>query len=205
MVLPAGAHESFNYTVQDADHSPATSILTVNLTDYAYTGTSTTGNDFVGGTGGNDVLSGNSGNDVVYGADGNDNLNGDEGNDRLIGGAGDDVLSGGKGNDVLHGGTGADTFVWHLADLGTSPSPAHDVVTDFNTAEGDVLNLTDVLLTGYTLTAVAEGGHLVLQIQDASQNVLQDITLQSVDAVDNTAAASALAAMLLTPQILPHG
>jgi VCBS repeat-containing protein len=205
MVLPAGAHESFNYTVQDADHSPATSILTVNLTDYAYTGTSTAGNDFVGGTDGNDLLSAGSGNDVVYGAAGNDTLNGGEGNDRLIGGAGDDVLIGGTGNDVLQGGTGADTFVWRLADLGNSSSPAHDVVTDFNTAEGDVLNLTDVLSTGYSLTAVANGGHLVLQIQDASHNMLQDITLQSINAADNTAAASALAAMLLTPQILPHG
>jgi uncharacterized protein YegL len=136
---------------------------------------------------------------------GNDILNGGDGNDIIFGQGGNDTITGGAGNDIMAGGAGADIFDWDLADLGTSSSPAHDVVTDFNTAEGDVLNLTDVLSTGYDLSAIAVGGHLVLQIQDATDNVLQDITLQSIDAADNTAAASALAAMLLTPQILPHG
>ena len=175
MVLPAGAHESFSYTVQDADHSPASSILTVNLTDYTYTGTSTTGNDFVGGTSGADALSGNNGNDVVYGAAGNDTMNGDAGNDRLIGGAGDDtlvggagtdVLIGGAGNDVMTGGTGAlndtttDVFKWSLADQGSTGTPAADVIKDFSLAPitaggvgGDVLDLKDLLTNEHSSTA----------------------------------------------------
>ena len=190
MVLPAGAHETFSYTVQDADHSPATSMLTVNLTDYAYIGTSTTGNDFVGGTNGDDVLSGNSGNDVVYGAAGNDTLSGGDGNDRLIGGAGDDTMVGGAGNDVLIGGAGndvmtggsggaledttTDVFKWSLADQGAVGNPAADVIKDFSVAPvasgGDVLDLKDLLVSETSGNLVQylhfadSNGHAVLEI-----------------------------------------
>ena len=59
--------------------------------------------------------------------------------DTLNGGEGDDILVGGDGNDILTGGNGADQFVWKDGDTGT------DTVTDFNAAEGDVLNLADLL------------------------------------------------------------
>ena len=196
MALPAGAHESFSYTVQDADHSPATSMLTVNLTDYTYSGNSTPGNDFVGGTNGNDALSGDGGNDVVYGAAGNDTLNGDAGNDRLIGGAGDDTLIGGAGNDVLIGGAGSDVFKWSLADVGSAVTPAHDLIKDFSIAPvasgGDVLNLHDLLPSGVGTTGAAldayldfgeatPGGNVVIAVHPTGGgDVTQTITLEGV-------------------------
>ena len=63
--------------------------------------------------------------------------------DRLVASAGDDTVSGGRGNDwiegaggddTLTGGSGADKFVFRS-------NGGHDVVTDFNRAEGDTVLL----------------------------------------------------------------
>jgi len=41
---------------------------------------------------------------------------------------------------------GGDTFTWHLADRGTTATPARDTVTDFDTtASSDKLDLRDLL------------------------------------------------------------
>ena len=72
-------------------------------------------------------------------------LHGGAGNDILSGGDGDDTLVGGAGSDVLTGGLGADVFAWHLADPGTSSSRAVDTIKDFSVAQGDKLDLRDIL------------------------------------------------------------
>jgi hypothetical protein len=72
-------------------------------------------------TGGNDVLNGGAGDDIIFGQ---------EGNDRIIGGA---------GADTVHGGSGADTFVLH------APGTGVDTIKDFSLAQGDKLDLSDVL------------------------------------------------------------
>ncbi|WP_272888555.1 cadherin-like domain-containing protein, partial [Stutzerimonas stutzeri] len=92
------------------------------------------------GAAGNDYLSGGAGDDLLYGLQGNDTLDGGTGNDLLVGGAGDDILIGGLGNDQLNGGGGADTFVWKAGDMG------NDVIKDFNTSEGDRIDLRDLLV-----------------------------------------------------------
>jgi Ca2+-binding RTX toxin-like protein len=70
------------------------------------------------------------------------------GSDTLIGGLGDDVLYGEGGDDILvigadldnaYGGSGADQFVYDVMD------GMMDVLHDFDVAEGDVLNITDIL------------------------------------------------------------
>ncbi|UYG02002.1 DUF5801 domain-containing protein [Halomonas sp. LR3S48] len=76
---------------------------------------------------------------------GNDTLSGGAGNDILVGGAGDDLLMGGAGDDTLVGGLGADTFAWNLGDQGEAGSAAVDTVKDFSLAEGDRLDLSDLL------------------------------------------------------------
>ncbi|MDD3529003.1 MAG: Ig-like domain-containing protein, partial [Gallionellaceae bacterium] len=91
------------------------------------------------------IIHAQGGNDVVVGGAGNDSLFGDAGNDWLVGGAGNDTLYGGTGNDLLEGGSGADTFAWTLADRGNFGAPALDAIRDFNTAEGDRLDLRDLL------------------------------------------------------------
>ncbi|WP_276330736.1 type I secretion C-terminal target domain-containing protein [Lonsdalea britannica] len=95
--------------------------------------------DVATSAGGNDTISGGSGNDILYGQGGNDNLDGGLGDDILYGGTGDDVLRGGVGNDTLIGGSGADTFVWKAGDTG------FDTIKDFNPAEGDRIDLSDLV------------------------------------------------------------
>ncbi len=91
------------------------------------------------------ALTGSSGSDVLLGGSGPDMLDGGSGDDRLIGAG---------GNDSLTGGAGADVFSWQLNDNGTAGSPATDTVTDFTMADGDVLDLKDLLVgeTGSNLT-----------------------------------------------------
>lgn len=88
---------------------------------------------------GDDKLRGGAGNDVLGGQAGADSLLGREGDDVLNGGVGDDVLTGGFGTDQLTGSFGADRFVFReLHDI----IGGGEVVTDFNHADGDKIDLT---------------------------------------------------------------
>ncbi|WP_281368212.1 VCBS domain-containing protein [Simiduia aestuariiviva] len=98
------------------------------------------GNDQLYGGSGNDLLVGEAGDDLLNGGTGDDILYGGEDQDTLIGGEGNDTLFGGRGDDTLTGGNGSDTFAWVNGNIGT------DVVTDFNQADGDILNLADLLI-----------------------------------------------------------
>jgi Ca2+-binding RTX toxin-like protein len=91
------------------------------------------------GGAGNDHIFGEAGVDLIYGGTGNDVLYGNAGNDGLRGGSGNDILIGGSGDDVLRGDAEADSFVWQAGDLG------NDVIKDFNTTEGDRIDLRDLL------------------------------------------------------------
>ena len=86
-------------------------------------------------------LEGNS--TTLAGSAGVDTLTGGIGSDILSAAGNNDILIGGAGNDNLTGGSGSDTFVFRLADKGTSGTPAVDTITDFNNAPvsagGDVL------------------------------------------------------------------
>lgn len=95
--------------------------------------------DVSGAHDGKDALLGGTGDDIIFGQGGNDSLDGGSGNDILLGGTGNDLLDGGKGNDTLIGGLGGDTFVWKAGDTGT------DVIKDFKAAEGDRIDLRDLL------------------------------------------------------------
>jgi len=86
-------------------------------------------------------LTGNAGANLLQAGSGNDTVLGGGGADTLEGERGNDVLLGGVGQDVLTGGLGADQFVF----ANTASGP--DVITDFNSAEGDTLRF-DGLLTG---------------------------------------------------------
>jgi Ca2+-binding RTX toxin-like protein len=66
--------------------------------------------------------------------------------DPLSGTSGADILIGGAGDDTLSGLLGGDTFTWNLSDRGTTASPAHDTITDFDAAiNSDKLDLRDLL------------------------------------------------------------
>jgi Ca2+-binding RTX toxin-like protein len=73
-------------------------------------------------------------------------ITGTTGDDILVGTANSDVIVGGAGNDTLTGGAGADVFKWELGNDGAVGAPAADIITDFSVAEGDVLDLKDLLI-----------------------------------------------------------
>lgn len=94
------------------------------------------GENYLFGEGGNDTLSSEDGEDMLFGGAGDDRLTSGAGDDVLDGGDGNDVLEGGPGWDVLTGGAGADTFNYRPADIGE-----RDIITDFSSKEGDIINL----------------------------------------------------------------
>src|SRR5690606_27129776 len=73
-----------------------------------------------------------------------DSVSGGDGNDIVSGGDGDDSVSGSAGADVATGGAGADRFYFAAGSLVAPNSPQIDRVTDFNAAEGDVINLVGI-------------------------------------------------------------
>ncbi|KAF1071337.1 MAG: Leukotoxin [Pseudomonas citronellolis] len=153
----AGSHDGQGFqalvdylTASNGGSAPTQSQLLGYLVDHAQ--------DFnvAGDTrGGNDTLEGGAGNDILFGQGGND---------ILIGGLGNDILIGGLGDDILYGGTGADQFVWHKGDTG------HDVVKDFSLAEGDSLNLAD-LLQGASNTADSLSHYLTFSVSAGTTSI----------------------------------
>ena len=95
--------------------------------------------DRLRGGAGDDILRGNAAADKLFGGDGNDKLFGGADADRLDGGDGDDKLYGGVGGDELTGGLGADRFIFVPLD----PSSVN-TITDFSTAELDIVNLARI-------------------------------------------------------------
>ncbi|MDW8371636.1 MAG: calcium-binding protein, partial [Geminicoccaceae bacterium] len=125
---------TFTLTVTDergATSAPASTRLVVNE-DRIVLGDR---DDSFVGTDVAEAVFGGRGNDRLFGAGGNDLLIGGGGDDELNGGDGNDVLVGLGGRDVLVGGRGADRFVY------TALSDGFDVIRDFNSAEGDRLDL----------------------------------------------------------------
>ncbi len=157
--------------------------------------------DWLFGEHGNDYLSGGTGNDYLNGGYGSDTLDGGAGRDTLIGGAGNDVLQGHGGLGQYQGsgyfniltgddwnsvagqyvlGDGADTFV--MSDLlvkyggGTGFS---NVITDFNGAEGDKIQVHDDISTyslGYGNLAGSAALDTFIYYQNHMIGVVQDTT-----------------------------
>jgi Ca2+-binding RTX toxin-like protein len=148
-----------------------------------------TGNDTVHGNDGNDWVTGGKDQDVLFGDNGDDILNGNLGNDTGDGGAGNDTVRGGQGDDVLSGGDGNDYMTGDLGnDTMTGGSGAdtfrafngggHDVITDFNAAEGDRVQLD----AGATYTVSQVGADTVIDLGGGNQTVLSGVTLTALPA-----------------------
>lgn len=150
--------DSFDYVTVDNDGDTNASSVSIDV-DKLSVLIGTSGNetltgdgdgpfyaDYLIGQGGDDTLSGGVGSDRLEGGSGNDTLRGGTGNDILSGGEGDDLLVGGTGNDILTGGDGADTFQWLSGDdINSEGGMATDTITDFSVADGDVIDLSDLL------------------------------------------------------------
>lgn len=87
------------------------------------------------GSNGNDILVGDAQSNLLIGDFGDDTLNGDSGND---------TLNGGSGIDMMTGGPGADRFVFTVKDLVTNPGPDWGTITDFSSAQGDRIDLSEL-------------------------------------------------------------
>ena len=164
------------------------------------------GNDTIYAGGGNDGVYGNEGDDIIYGEDGNDGLLGQDGNDTIWGGNGQDNIRGGTGDDILYGEDGLD-FLWGQAGADTfvfeSASAFNDidVINDFSVAEGDAIDISDVLI-GYdpVTDAIADfvritdnGTHSVLSIDadGGADNFVQVADLLNVTGLTDEAALEA--------------
>lgn len=119
-----------------------------------------------------------------------DDLVGGKGDDTLYGLSGNDTLNGKEGDDLLYGGSGSDTFV--MENLGRGV----DVIGDFDTNEGDVLDFGS-LLSGYDPTQKAidefvfareENGGTVISIDTSgsgdSTNAVDMVALEGIQNVD---------------------
>jgi hypothetical protein len=116
----------------------------------------TAGADTIRGTRAGDAINGLAGNDRIEGLGGDDVLRGGRGDDQVLGGKGQDWVTGDLGNDTLSGGPGADLFR-------IAPGGGTDVVTDFQAAEGDRVELAPG--AGYAVRQV--GGDTVIELEGA--------------------------------------
>lgn len=81
------------------------------------------------------------GSSSIAGSGSDDVLRGDDQNNLIGAGSGDDVIYGDAGADTLIGRDGADRFVFE----DTSAFDAVDTIRDFSTAQGDMLDISDIL------------------------------------------------------------
>jgi T1SS-143 domain-containing protein len=125
------------------------------------------------GTGTNEVIAGSSHNNLIHGSNGDDVISGGSGNDMLYGDIGNDILDGGAGDDYLTGGTGADTF---------KVAEGDDTITDFNQAEGDILDISDMFEAVDTL-AVNEtpDGSVKLSVLDSSLDEKGTVSFENIE------------------------
>jgi Ca2+-binding RTX toxin-like protein len=150
-----------------------------NKGDDVIVGRSRTGDWLLGGQGndqidasassGHNFLNGNLGTVTVAGGTAGDILRGGQGDDVIGGGAGDDLIFGDLGGNTITGGAGADTF--H-----NGAGVARDLVTDFNLAEGDRVQID----AGLTYTAAQAGADVEVAVSNGDVIVLQGANLSAL-------------------------
>jgi Ca2+-binding RTX toxin-like protein len=118
------------------------------------------GQDVIDGGAGNDIIFGQDDDDLIYGGSGNDTIDGGIDDDTIYAGAGTDTVNGGEDEDTIFG--GGDNDVLNGGDDQDTINITFDDVTSgvFNTTvnggaggiDWDILNLSDLLADGWTIT-----------------------------------------------------
>lgn len=165
--------DNFEYTLRDADGDTSTAILKIDnasgeINACKIDAAPLAKTSQVQKTG-----------DEFYGTPADDVINGTDA---------DDVIDGGEGNDTLFGGEGADSFVMNALNKGI------DVIGDFDTNEGDVLDFSS-LLTGYDPTQKAiddfvfareeNGGTIISVDKSGSGDVCNAVDLVALKGVQD--------------------
>lgn len=192
--LTGNSTREISFTVTDGTSSN-TAQTTFDVT--AASTTPTNGNDVLKPTGaanvaaldGNDIIIvGADGNSIEAGA-GNDFISSEGGDDYIEAGDGNDFISGGGGFDEIEGGTGADTFFFFNGGLTGST-----LISDYNQAEGDVLDLSALLddafdpnAPEFNITIEATTEDAIVSVNGTEVVVLQNlINGDTVDIVYDT-------------------
>ncbi|MBK6897645.1 MAG: type I secretion C-terminal target domain-containing protein [Alphaproteobacteria bacterium] len=155
-----------NTGTDTVSYGSATAAVTVSLALTTAQNTLGAGSDTITNT---ENLTGSAFNDTLTGNTGVNILTGGAGNDTLRGGAANDTLKGGLGTDTLYGEADADMFVFEAASAFT----AQDTVADFSTAQGDKLNIADLLI-GYTAGQSAIDDFVTFTTAGANTNFAVD-------------------------------
>lgn len=164
----AGGTDTLTYVSAGAAITVSLALTTAQNTGGA--GTDTISNfEKLTGSSYNDMLTGSTAANTILGGAGNDVLYGGSGNDTLNGGDGNDVLYGEAGLDAMTGGLNADTFVFQAA----SAYSNIDAVSDFNTAQGDALNIAN-LLSEYDYLTEAITDFVLMQTSGSNTTVSVD-------------------------------
>ncbi|MDD7805216.1 MAG: type I secretion C-terminal target domain-containing protein, partial [Endozoicomonas sp. (ex Botrylloides leachii)] len=105
--------------------------------------------------------------------------------ENLLGDAGDDIFFVNDNNVTITGGGGAETINFNVA--GTAEQPAELFITDFNTGNGDLLNIGDVLIDDNEnidelLHFEKEGDDTIMEIKsDVDGEVTGKVTFKDTD------------------------
>lgn len=111
------------------------------------------------------------------GSDTNNQIFGSVGRDTIHGGGGDDEIHGGGGKDRLYGDLGADTFYFDPDTAFTDPV----TIMDFNVAQGDALDITDIL-SGFDDGTIVEA---FVRITDKGRNSIVEVNANGDGNPDN--------------------
>ncbi len=107
-------------------------------------------------------------------------LTGNTGDNTITGGGGNDTFDGFGGNDTLIGGLGADHFV-----ISATPSVSNEAtITDFHTAQGDVLDLSNIL-TNYVDEGTDPLANFVSLTDDGSGNTIVKVDVNGTGVAGN--------------------
>ncbi len=119
-------------------------------------------------------------------------LFGAAGNDTLYGGDGDDILIASDGIDSLYGGSGIDTFLFNATNTSS------DTIADFSLAQGDKIDVSDIL-QGYDpltdaiedwvqITTSGSNSLLKVDVDGGANSFVQIATITGVTGLTDEAA-----------------
>ncbi|WP_120495524.1 DUF5801 repeats-in-toxin domain-containing protein [Kiloniella sp. EL199] len=134
---------------------------------------------------------------TITGTDDGEILVGGDSDDTLIAGGGNDTLIGGAGSDTLTGDAGADTFLFFGQIVGVDV----DTITDYDKAEGDILDISDLIIFDDNTDVVASFVRATDTGPSTSLEISSDgVTYTEIAVMENVVATDILTVVLDTDE-----